>query len=138
MPNRDQDPQQSVEATLSRRHRQILEVLHECGEASAEEIRARLPSAPSNSAVRATLRIMEDRGLVVRTEKGLRYVYAPGQPREEAQTSAIRRLLRTFFNNSAEQAIVALLGAGKEPLTPEQLERVRALIERAKTKGGRL
>jgi predicted transcriptional regulator len=117
---------------LSYRHRQIMDELYEKGEASAEEIRARIPSPPSNSAVRATLKIMEDRGLVMRKEKGLHYVYSPGVAREEAQASAIRRLLRMFFNNSAEQAMVALLGAAQERMSAEQLDRVRKMIEQAK------
>lgn len=120
---------------LSRRQRQIIEVLYELGEASAEEIRAHMASPPSNSAVRATLKIMEDRGTVVRKAKGLHYVYSPCEARETAQVSAIHRLVRTFFNDSAEQAMVALLGATKERMSPEELDRVREMIERAKQKG---
>jgi predicted transcriptional regulator len=75
---------------------------------------------------------MEDRRLVVRTEKNLHYVYSPCVAREEAQTSAIERLLRMFFNNSAEQAMVALLGAAKEGMSAEALDRIRGLIENAK------
>ena len=117
---------------LSRRHRQIMDELFELGEASAEEIRARIPNPPSNSAVRATLKIMEDRGLVVRKEKGFHYVYSPGVAKEASQTSAVQRLLRRFFNNSAEQAMVALLGATKEGLSAEELDRIRGMIENAK------
>jgi predicted transcriptional regulator len=120
---------------LSRRQRQILDALFERGESSAEEIRAQISSPPSNSAVRATLAIMEERGLVVRKEKGLHYVYAPAIVRKDAQTSAVQRLVQTFFNNSVEQAIVALLGASKERMSAEELDRVRAMIERAKRKG---
>ncbi len=121
--------------SLSRRQRQILEALFELGEASAEELRAHMASPPSNSAVRATLKIMEDRGAVVRKAKGLRYVYRPGMARASAQTSAIHRLVRTFFNDSAEQAMVALLGATQERLSPEELDRIRDMIDRAKQKG---
>ena len=123
-----------VDRHLSRRQRQILESLYELGEASAEEIRAHMTSAPSNSAVRATLKIMEDRGAVVRKEKGMRYVYRPSQAREAAQTSEVQRLVRTFFNNSVTQAMVALLGSTKERLSPEELDRIREMIDRAEQK----
>lgn len=119
---------------MSRRQRQIMDVLYEMGEASAEEIRTHMTSPPSNSAVRTTLKIMEERGLVVKKEKNLRYVYSPTGTREETQQSAIERLLRLFFNNSAEQAVIALLGAAHEGMTAEQLDRVRDLIERAQRK----
>jgi predicted transcriptional regulator len=117
---------------LSRRHRQIMDALYELREASAEALRARLPNPPSNSAVRATLKIMEDRGLVVRKERGLHYVYSPGVARQTAQTSAIERLLRMFFDNSTERAMVALLGATQERMTADELTRVQDLIEQAK------
>jgi len=119
---------------MSRRQRQIMDVLYEMGEASAEEIRTHMASPPSNSAVRTTLKIMEERSLVVKKEKNLRYVYSPAGTREETQQSAIERLLRLFFNNSAEQAVIALLGAAHEGMTAEQLDRVRDLIESAKRK----
>ena len=93
-----------------------------------------MTSPPSNSAVRTTLKIMEERGLVAKKEKNLRYVYFPTGTREETQQSAIERLVRLFFNNSPEQAVVALLGAAHEGMTAEQLDRVRDLIERAKRK----
>lgn len=134
MPRSNGGKDSPLNAHLSRRQRQILEVLYALGEASAEDIRARMPEAPSNSAVRATLKIMEDRGAVVRQEKGLHYVYRPSQPRESAQTSEVHRLVHTFFNNSVEQAVVALLGANRERLSNQELDRIRALIDRAKKK----
>jgi predicted transcriptional regulator len=126
--------QQDTESStgLSRRQGQIMEVLFEHGEASAEEIRARMTASPSNSAVRATLKIMEDRGLVVRTAKDLRYVYRPKETRGSAQASAIHRLIKTFFDNSAEQATLALLGETGEQLSSEQLDRIQKMIEQAK------
>ena len=122
----------SIGTDVSRRQRQILDVLYEMGELSAEEIRTHMTSPPSNSAVRTTLKIMGERGLVAKKEKNFRYVYSPTGTREETQQSAIQRLLRLFFNNSAEQAVVALLGAAHEGMTAEQLDRVRNLIEQAK------
>ena len=133
--NRKKSDRELPDDKLSRRQRQIMEALYELREASAEEIRAHMTSPPSNSAVRATLKIMEDRGAVVRKAKGLHYVYSPGVARESAQVSAIHRLVRTFFNDSAEQAMVALLGATKERMSAEELDRIRDMIERAKTKG---
>lgn len=112
-----------------------MDALYEVGECSAEEIRAHMPKAPSNSAVRATLKIMEDRGLVLKKEKDLRYVYSPSGARDEAQKTAIQRLVRMFFNNSAEQAVVALLGETKEEMSAEQLDRIRGLIDSARQEG---
>jgi len=134
MPRSSGGKDDSINAHLSRRQRQILEVLYSLGEASAEDIRAHMSAAPSNSAVRATLKIMEDRGAVVRKEQGLHYVYSPRQPREKAQTSEIHRLVHTFFNSSVEQAVVALLGANRGRLSNQELDRIRALIEQAKKK----
>src|SRR5437899_11156769 len=94
---------------LSRRERQILDILYERGQATAADVQNALPEPPSYSAVRALLRILEDKGHVRHLQDGPRYVYVPSVARENAKRSALRHVLRTFFDGSAEQAISALL-----------------------------
>ncbi|MEJ2216960.1 MAG: BlaI/MecI/CopY family transcriptional regulator [Gemmatimonadota bacterium] len=120
---------------LSRRERQIMDVLHRRGEAAVAEVMEDLPDPPSYSAVRATLRILEEKGHVVHREDGPRYVYAPAVAREEARQAALRHVVRTFFGGSAEQAAVALLGMSEVELTDADLERLAVEIERAREEG---
>lgn len=116
---------------LSRREREIMEVIFEIGaEASAEEIRERLSDPPSYSAVRAMLAKLEAKGAVRHREKGLRYVYSPTVTRSTARRSAIRRLVQVFFDGSAGQAMTALLN--EESWSEEELDRVAAEIERTR------
>ena len=121
--------------TLSRRERQIMDILYARGRATASEIQAAMPDAPGYSAVRATLRILEGKGHVRHEGEGLRYVYAPTIPREKATRSAIRHLLETFFDGSAEKAVVALLDNSAASLSTEELDRLAALIEQARKEG---
>ena len=121
---------------LSRRERQIMDVLFQRGRASAAEVREAMPDAPSYSAVRSLLRILEEKGHVRHQEDGLKYVYAPAVPQEKAKRSALRHLVDTFFNGSPGQAVAALLDDSARRLTPEDLDRLSALIERSR-KGGR-
>ena len=118
--------------TLSRRERQILDILYARGRATAAEIQAALPDPPSYSSVRALVRILEDKGHVRHEADGPRYVFSPSLPRSRARKSALRHLLQTFFDGSPGDAVVALLDANAESLTPEQLTRIETLIERAK------
>lgn len=120
---------------LSRRERQIMDVLHRRGEAAVAEVMEDMPDPPSYSAVRATLRILEEKGHVVHREDGPRYVYAPAVPREEARQAALRHVVRTFFGGSAEEAAVALLGMSDVAMTDGDLERLTAEIERAREEG---
>ncbi|MEJ2184415.1 MAG: BlaI/MecI/CopY family transcriptional regulator [Gemmatimonadota bacterium] len=120
---------------LSRRERQIMDVLHRRGEAAVAEVMEDMPDPPSYSAVRATLRILEEKGHVVHREDGPRYVYAPAVPREEARKAALRHVVRTFFGGSAEEAAVALLGMSDVAMTDGDLERLTAEIERAREEG---
>ena len=120
---------------LSRRERQIMDILYRRGRASAAEIQRELPDPPSYSAVRAKLRVLEEKGHVRHEEQALRYVFLPVVPRDKAKQSALRHLLRTFFDNSAEQAITALLSLKPAALSRHKLERLSALIERAKKEG---
>jgi len=121
--------------TLSRRERQIMDILYRRERASASEIHHELPDPPSYSAVRAKLRVLEEKGHVRHEEQSLRYVYLPIVPRDKAMQSALRHLVATFFDNSTEQAIAALLNLKDGGLAPDKLERLSALIEKAKQEG---
>jgi len=120
------------EPKLSRRERQILDVLYQRGSASVAEVRRALPDPPSYSAVRALLRILEEKGHARHAEKEMRYVYLPALPRERARRSALRHLLETFFEGSTEQAVAALLDRSTARLTPEELDRISVLIAKAR------
>jgi predicted transcriptional regulator len=120
---------------LSRRERQIMDVLYELGRATAAEVRERLPDPPSYSAVRAMLRILEDKGHLRHEQDGPRYVFSPAVPREEARESALRRVVRTFFDGSAENAMSALLDLGVEDLDEEALRRLAQRIAEARKEG---
>ena len=118
---------------LTRRERQIMDALHELGdEASAEEIRVKLPDPPSYSAVRAMLAKLEAKGTIRHKEKGLKYVYSPTTPRATARRSALQRLVRVFFGGSTGDAVNALLDA--EEWSPVELEEMSRRIERMKKK----
>ena len=118
--------------TLSRRERQIMDILYQRRRATAAEIHGDLPDRPSYSAVRAKLKVLEEKGHVRHEEQALRYVYLPVVSRDRATQSALRHMLATFFDNSAEQAITALLDLSAENLSPEKLDRLSALLEQAK------
>ncbi len=120
---------------LSKRERQIMDILYRQGQASAAEVQANLPDPPSYSAVRATLRILEEKGHVQHHQDGPRYVFRPAVARDKATRSAIRHLVRTFFNGSAEQAVTTLLDESTSKLTPEELDRLAGLIDEARSKG---
>ncbi len=120
---------------LSRRERQILDILYQQGRATAAEVRAGLPNPPGYSAVRAMLRVLEQKGHVRHQEQGLRYVFAPTVPRDTARRSALRHLLDTFFHGSAEQAVAALLDVSDSQLTDQELDRLQQLIEKARKEG---
>lgn len=120
---------------LSRRERQIMEILYQRGKASASEVREAMPDAPSYSAVRAMLRVLEDKGHIRHQEEGLKYVYAPVVARDKAKRSAVKHLLETFFAGSPEQAVAALLDVSATRLTPEELDRMAGMIEKARREG---
>jgi len=124
---------------LGRRERQIMDILVRRSRATAAEVLEDLPDPPSYSAVRSMLRLLEEKGYVRHDWDGPRYVYvATGDP-EQLKTSAVRHLLDTFFAGSTESAMVAMLGAAQERLTNDELDRIAALIEKARRKssGGR-
>jgi BlaI family transcriptional regulator, penicillinase repressor len=120
---------------LSRRERQILDVLFRRREATASEIQADMPDAPGYSAVRALLRILEEKGHVRHREEGPRYVYLPVVEAEAARRSALRHVLDTFFEGSAAGAMAALLGGDGGTLSAEELKRMEALIAKARKEG---
>ncbi|MCX6622323.1 MAG: BlaI/MecI/CopY family transcriptional regulator [Acidobacteria bacterium] len=120
---------------LSRRERQLMDILLQRGRATASEVREALADPPGYSAVRALLRILEEKGHVRHEEEGLKYVYFPVVTREKASKSAVRHLLTTFFNGSAEQAVAALLDASAAELSAGELDRLAQLIEKARKEG---
>jgi predicted transcriptional regulator len=120
---------------LSRRERQILDILYQRGQATAADVQSALPEPPSYSAVRALLRILEEKGHVRHQPDGPRYVYLPTVPRDNAQRSALRHVLQTFFGGSAEQAISALLDDSSSRLSPAELDRLARVIETARKSG---
>lgn len=129
-PNTIVDPLQ-----LSRRERQIMDFLFRVGRATAAEVMDGLSDAPSYSAVRALLRILEQKGHIRHEEEGRAYVYMPLVRRDAARQSALSHLLRTFFDNSAEQAVAALLAIKGQKMSDAELERMAQLIDRAKPEG---
>jgi BlaI family penicillinase repressor len=120
---------------LSRRERQIMDHLFRVGRATAAEVLAGMPEPPSYSAVRAMLRTLEEKGHVKHEEEGRTYVYFPTARRENARRTALQHLLRTFFDNSAEQAMAALLDLKGTKMTEAELDRMADLIEQAKQEG---
>jgi BlaI family penicillinase repressor len=120
---------------LSRRERQIMDILYRLGSATAAEIREDLPDAPSYSAVRSLLRILEDKGHLRHQYDGPRYVFTPIVSRPTAQKSALRQMVRTFFDGSATQAVAALLDMSASDLTDDELEQLGKLVEQAKGEG---
>jgi BlaI family penicillinase repressor len=120
---------------LSRRERQIVDILYSHGRATAAEVQAALPDPPSYSAVRAMLRILEEKGHVRHEQDGPRYVYLPTVARDNAKRSALRHMLKTFFDGSTEQAISALLDDSSARLSDRELDRLARMIEHARKAG---
>lgn len=125
----------SAPGGLSRRERQILDILYQHGKLAAAEVREAMEDAPSYSAVRTLLRVLEEKGHVKHRAEGLKYVYVPSVPREKAKRTAVKHLLDTYFNGSPEQIVAALLDVSSTGLTREELDRMAAMIEQAKKEG---
>jgi predicted transcriptional regulator len=119
---------------LSRRERQIIDILYASGRGTAAEVQALLPDPPSYSAVRAMLRILEEKGHVTHQAEGPRYVYVPTVARDNAKRSALHHMLQTFFDGSAEQAISALLDDTSK-MSDAELDRLARLIDQARNTG---
>jgi BlaI family penicillinase repressor len=124
-------------SVLSRRERQMMDILYQRGRATAAEVHELLPDPPSYSAVRAKLRVLEDKGHIRHEAQATRYVYSPVVARDRAKESALRHLLSTFFDNSAEQAMTALLALRPGKYSQDRLDELSRLIDQAKKEGGR-
>ena len=120
---------------LGRRERQIMDAVYRRGRATAAEVLGDLPDPPSYSAVRGMLRLLEDKGHLRHEQDGPRYVYLPTTERDEARRSALAHLLRTFFDNSRESAMAALLDLGGAPLGDDEYERLKAALDQAREPG---
>ena len=125
----------SLHTVLTRRERQIMDILFRRGRATAAEVMEDLPGEPSYSTVRTQLRVLEEKGHVRHEEDGVRFVYMPAVRRDTARKSALRHLVATFFDGSPEKAVAALLGGEGAKLTDEQLDRIARMIERARKEG---
>jgi predicted transcriptional regulator len=120
---------------LSRRERQIMDIIYRQGQATAAEVMEHLPDPPSYSAVRAMLRLLEEKGCLKHQMDGQRYLYLPTLSRDKAKQSALKQLLNTFFDDSAEEAVAALLDISGSKLSDEELTRISKLIDQARKDG---
>jgi predicted transcriptional regulator len=122
---------------LTRRERQIMDILYKRGRATANDVMEDLPGGPHYSTVRTQLRVLEEKGHITHEEAGVRYVYMPAVPRRAARKSALRHLVDTFFDGSAEQVVAAVLGGEGARLSDEELDRIAELVDKAKKEGSR-
>ena len=125
----------TLHAVLSRRERQIIDILYRRGRATAAEVMEDLPGDSSYSTVRTQLRVLEEKGHVRHEQDGQRYVYSPAVPRGTVRRSALKHLVETFYEGSVEQAVAALLGGEGSRLTDQQLDRIEDLIKKARKDG---
>ena len=123
------------DASLSRRERQVMDILHRRGEATVAEIMAELPDPPTYSAVRSVLRILSEKDLIRYKEDGPRYVYFPAKDTEAARDDVLAHVVRTYFANSPEQAVTALLRMTDVDMKDDAIERLRETIRRARQSG---
>ena len=127
----------TLHTVLSRRERQIIDILYRRGKATAAEVMEDLPGDSSYSTVRTQLRVLEEKGHVRHEQDGQRYVYSPAAPRGTVRRSALKHLVETFYEGSVEQAVAALLGGEGARLTEDQLDRIEDLIRKARKEGVR-
>jgi BlaI family penicillinase repressor len=126
----------SAPRMLSRRERQILEILYRAGKASAAEVREAMgDDAPSYSAVRTLLGVLEEKGHIRHKAEGLKYVYAPVVARDKARRSAVKHMLDTYFSGSPQEIMAALLDVSSPKLTPQELDRMAEMIDEARKEG---
>ena len=124
-----------AQRSLSRRERQIMDIIYEMKEATAVQVMDRLPAPPSYSAVRALLRVLENKGHLSHRQAGARYVYVPVLAKHKASRSALRHLLRTFFDNSTGDAVAALLDISEDNISEQEYRRLALLIQKARREG---
>jgi len=124
----------TTHASLTRRERQIMDILYRRGRATAGDVMEDLSGHPNYSTVRTQLRVLEDKGHVTHEEEGLRYVYSPAVPRSSARKSALRHLVDTFFDGAPENAVAAILGGEGSKLSDEQLDRISDLVKKSRTR----
>ena len=122
----------SLHAVLARRERQIVDILYQMGRATAADLMKALPGEPSDSTVRTQLRVLEQKGHVRHEEEGTKYVYFPVVPRRVVRKSALKHVMNTFFDGSAEKVVAALLGSDGGSLSDDELERIAELVEKAR------
>jgi BlaI family transcriptional regulator, penicillinase repressor len=120
---------------LSRREQQIMDIVYQRSQASTAEVLAAMPDAPTYSTVRALLRILEEKGHLKHREEGLKYVFEPVRPRDNAGRQAMKRVVDTFYEGSLEKAVVALLDASESKLSADQMKRLQTLVREAKKEG---
>ena len=125
----------TLHAVLSRRERQIIDILYRRGRATAAEVMEDLPGDSTSSTVRTQLRVLEDKGHVRHEQEGQRYIYTPAIARGTVRRSALKHLVETFFDGSVEQTVAALLGSDASRLSDEQLDRIEDLIKKARKEG---
>ena len=120
---------------LSRRERQIMDIVYELGRASVAQVLERIPEPPSYSAVRALLKVLEEKGHLIHRQEGPRYIYLPTLPREEARQNALKHVKQTFFGNSTEDVFAALLNISEGSLSETEYKRLSKLIKKARKEG---
>jgi len=120
---------------LSRRERQIMDIVFERGQATVAEVLEGLTDPPSYSAVRALMRVLVEKSMLTHAKEGRRYVYKPAVSRHRAKQSALKRVMKTFFDNSPESVVAALISNSEADLTDEELERIEVMIARARREG---
>jgi predicted transcriptional regulator len=127
----------TLHSTLSRRERQIMDILYKRGRATAADVMADLPGDSSYSTVRTQLRVLEDKGHITHQEEGVRFVYMPAVPRRAARRSALKHLVETFFDGSAEQVVAAVLGGEGTRISDDELDRIAELVAKARKESSR-
>ena len=120
---------------LSRRERQIMDIVYEMNQVTVAQVLELIPDPPSYSTVRALLRVLEEKGHLIHKQQGPRYIYFPTLPREEARQNALKHVLKTFFDNSTEDVVAALLNIPEEDLSEEEYKRLTKLIKKARKEG---
>jgi predicted transcriptional regulator len=120
---------------LSRRERQIMDIIYELKEATVAQVLARIANPPSYSAIRALLRVLEEKGHLVHKQQGPRYIYSPTLSREKARKNALKHVMKTFFDNSTEDIVAALLDISEDNLSKQDYQRIQELIKKARKEG---